>query len=94
MDRKRIGRIVEAAIADYGGDLTKSAVLWHLEHTYGLGPADAILQPEKFVMALRDIYGDFFSIIEADICDKLAKEYGIDYSGGGLVKLAEEIRVG
>ncbi|MDG6928308.1 MAG: hypothetical protein JRN26_06840 [Nitrososphaerota archaeon] len=94
MDKRKIGSIVESAIADYGGDVTKGAVMWHLEHTYSLGPEDAILKPEKFLRALRDIYGDFVSIIEGNICEKLAKEYGIDYKGEGLLKLAEEMKVG
>ncbi|MEM0097127.1 MAG: hypothetical protein QXY52_05110 [Conexivisphaerales archaeon] len=94
MDKEKVGKIVELAIAEYGGDVTKNAIIWHLEHTYSMEPADAIFKPEKFLKALRDIYGDFVSIIESSICYRLAKEYGINYSGQGLVKLAEELKVG
>jgi len=89
--REKSGKIVESALADYGGDITKKAVLWHLKHTYNLEPADAVLQPKSFVQALNDIYGeDFAKIIEEDICEKLSQEFEVN--GNGLVELAEKIR--
>ncbi len=91
MYREKIKGCVESALEDYGGEVTKNAVLWHLKHTYNLEPADAILQPESFIRALNDIYGkDFTKIIEENICEKIAEEYGI--SGNGLVELAEKIK--
>ncbi len=89
MKNDRIGKLIESALEDYGGVVTRNAVLWHLKHTYDLEQSDAIAQPEKFIQALKDIYGDFEKIIEENICEKIAREYGID--GNGLVELAEKI---
>jgi len=88
----KLRKLVEEAISDYGGEITKNAVMYHLEKTHKLDPDDILKKPELFVKALRDMYGDFESIIEGNICEKIAREYGIDYKGEGLVELSKELR--
>jgi hypothetical protein len=89
--REKIRKIVEAAISDYGGDTMVRVVSWHMERTYSLDPGDVLIKPETAVKALRAIYGDFEGIIEGNICERIAKEYGIDYRGEGLVELSKEL---
>ncbi len=90
MYRERIKRLVESALEEYGGGATKKAVTWHLKHVYHLDLADAVDQPDKFVRALKDMYGDLESIIEESICEKISEEYGIGASN--LSELAEKIK--
>ncbi len=88
----KLRKLFENAIAEYGGEITKNAVMYHLERTHNLDPDDILNKPEQFVSALRDMYGDFESIIEGSICEKIAEEYGVDYRGQGLVELSKELK--
>lgn len=88
----KLRKLVEEAISEYGGEITKDAVMYHLENTHHLDPDDILNRPEQFVSAFRNMYGDFESIIEGNICEKIAKEYGIDYRGEGLVELSKELK--
>lgn len=92
MERERVRKTVEYAIADYGGEMVKGLVIWHLKHRFGLDPGDALERPEEFVSALREIYGSFEEAVERRICERLASEYGINYSGEGLIALAIKIK--
>lgn len=92
MEREKVGRAVEAAIADYGGELVKGVVVWNLKNRFNLEPADAVERPEEFIVALREIYGPFEEAVERRICERIAAELGVEYAGQGLLKLAEQIR--
>ena len=92
MANKRLKAIIEGVISEYGGEPVKQAVLFYLENVYKIKPEEALDKPELFVSALKEIYGPFEGIIENEICDKIAKEYGIKFKGQGLVKLAEELK--
>ncbi len=88
----KLRKLVEEAISEYGGEITKDAVMYHLERTHNLDPDDILNKPELFVSAFKNMYGDFEGIIEENICEKIAREYGIDYRGGGLVELSKEFK--
>jgi len=90
--RDKVRNLVEAAISDYGGDTMVRVVFWHMQHTYNLDPGDVLAKPDTAVRALRAIYGDFEGIIEGNICERIAKEYGIDYKGQGLLELSDELK--
>ncbi len=89
--KEKLRKIVEDTISDYGGDTMVRVVSWHMKHTYNLDPGDVLAKPEAMVKALRAIYGEFESIIEGNICERIANEYGIDYKGQGLVELSKEL---
>ncbi len=59
---------------------------------YKIKPEEVLSKAETFVEALRDIYGPFESPIERELCSRIAKEYGIKYSGNSLVELAKEAK--
>lgn len=94
MERERVRAAVEQAIADYGGEVVKGIVLWQLRNRFHLDPGDAVDRPEDFVSALKEIYGSFEGSIERRICERIALELGVNYSGEGLIELSVKIRKG
>lgn len=92
MARKRLKSIVEETLSEYGGEPVKKMVLFYLENNHGVKAEEILDKPEQFISALKEIYGPFESIIEKEICDKIANEYGIKFKGQGLVELAKELK--
>lgn len=82
MEREKVRKIVEQAIADYGGEMVKGLVVWQLRNRFHLDPGDAIERPEEFVSALKDIYGSFEDAIERRICERVAEENGLQCEEG------------
>lgn len=87
-----IAKLISDALSVYG-EINRNVVLWHLEHTYNMKLEDVQNNPELFIRALRAIFGDFESIVEGEICEKIAKEYGLNYKGQGFVDLLKELQV-
>ncbi len=88
---KSISKIFEETLEEYG-DTSKKVVIWHLEHTLKLKLEDIENDPRRFLDALAEIYGSLSQVIETSLCENIAREHGIKYSGEGLVKLLEEIK--
>ncbi|MFP3131204.1 MAG: hypothetical protein RXR51_06475 [Nitrososphaeria archaeon] len=84
-------KVVEETLAEYGGEPVKNAVLFHLTKMHGIRPEDILQKPEEFVKALNDIYGPFEKIIETELCEKIAKIYGLNCKNG-LVELIKELK--
>ncbi|MDP8024187.1 MAG: hypothetical protein ACP5LF_03340 [Nitrososphaeria archaeon] len=92
MAKNRLKTIVEETINEYGGEPVKKMVLFYLENKHNIKPEEVLDKPAQFVNALKDIYGPFEQIIEREICDKIANEYGIKPKGQGLIELAKELK--
>jgi len=87
----RISEIISEALSDYG-ETTKGVIIWHIEHTYELSLDDVQKDPARFVDALRNILGGLEEVVERNICQRIAVEYGIKYDGQGLVELLGEVK--
>ncbi|MGC9145985.1 MAG: hypothetical protein ACP5GS_07760 [Nitrososphaeria archaeon] len=85
-------KVIEETLAEYGGEPVKNAVLFHLTKIHGIKPEDVLQKPEAFVQALYDIYGPFEKIIENELCEKIAKIYGLNCVNKGLVELVKELK--
>ncbi|MGC8661002.1 MAG: hypothetical protein ACP5TZ_00685 [Nitrososphaeria archaeon] len=90
--KKGISKIFEETLEQYG-DVSRKVVVWHLENTIGLKLDDIESNPGRFLDALTEIFGDLSRVVETSLCENISREYGIKYSGEGLVKLLEEIKV-
>jgi len=84
-------KVVEETLAEYGGEPVKNAVLFHLTKMHGIRPEDVLQKPEEFVKALNDIYGPFEKIIENELCEKIAKIYGLNCKNG-FIELIKELK--
>ncbi|MEM0096864.1 MAG: hypothetical protein QXY52_00415 [Conexivisphaerales archaeon] len=94
VERKNIvGKLVSDTLAEYG-EVNKNVVLWHLEHTYNLKLENVQDNPEIFIRALHAIFGDFEHIVENAICEKIAKEYSLNYNGQDFISLLKELNLG
>lgn len=89
--KKSISDLLNETLDQYG-EISKRVVIWHLENTIGLKLDEIDREPQKFINALGEIYGDLNRVVETSLCENIAREYGIKYKGEGLVKLLEEIR--
>ncbi|MCL4344153.1 MAG: hypothetical protein JRN26_06910 [Nitrososphaerota archaeon] len=90
--KNTVAKLISDALAEYG-EINKNVVLWHLEHTYNLKPENVQSNPELFIRALHTIFGDFESIVEDAICEKIAGEYGLNYHNQGFVALLKELNL-
>ncbi len=89
--KKSISKIFEETLDQYG-DTSKKVVIWHLEHSLKLKLDDIQNDPDRFLNALGDIYGGLSQVIETSLCENIAREYGLNYNGEGLVKLLKKIK--
>jgi hypothetical protein len=89
--KKSISDLLIETLDQYG-ETSKRVVIWHLENTIGLKLDEIEREPQKFINALGEIYGDLNRVVETSLCENIAREYGIKYKGEGLLKLLEEIR--
>jgi len=89
--RKPIGQLISEALLEYGED-NREVIVWYLEHVYGIKLEEAQLEPRVFVKALHDMFGSFAKYVEDRICERIAREYEIEYGGQGLVRLMLELQ--
>ncbi|MFP3262870.1 MAG: hypothetical protein RXP28_08660 [Nitrososphaeria archaeon] len=92
MPKKSLKDIVEETLTKFGGKPVKDAVLFHMNRRYKVRPEDVLSKAELFIEALKDIYGPFEAPIEKELCNRLAKEYGIKYNNEGFICLVKRIR--
>ncbi|MGC9209178.1 MAG: hypothetical protein ACP5GH_04960 [Nitrososphaeria archaeon] len=58
-----------------------------MKNTHGIRLEDVLQKPDRFVKALREIYGPFENLLEKEMCEKIAEFYGLKCNERGLVEL-------
>ena len=78
---------------DHYGSTTKQVVFWELEKSYKVRENEILMQPEKFVRCLRQIFGPGSKTVEKVIIEEIksSPRYS-DVNDSDLIVVLKQIR--